>query len=137
MVFKISLVLFIALVCIQPGKSNVLDYINLSEDQVKREQPCENWDEESEEKNKCLEELCVGNERTFECRVLKCKTRFPISGLTKHSKEDMSRLRCMKRVCFSNATQSVCQSLQKCEDEKKGALGKASYIICITKLFIK
>ena len=136
MVFKISLVLFIALVCIQPGKSNVLDYINLSEDQVKREQPCENWDEESEEKNKCLEELCVGNERTFECRVLKCKTRFPISELTNNLKQNMSRLRCIKRVCSSNATQSVCQNLKKCASEKKGPLGKAAYIICISKLFL-
>lgn len=134
---KIYFILFIALFSIQSGRSNVIDYLSLSEEQVKREEPCENWDEGSEEKDKCLEDLCVGNERTFECRVLKCATRFPISGLTNHSKQDMSRLRCMKRVCFSNATQSVCQNLQKCESEKIGALGKAAYIICISKLFIK
>merc|ERR1711909_231067 len=118
------------------GKCNVLDYLSLSEEQEKREQICDNLEEGSEEEDNCLEEFCVGNEKRFECQALKCKTRFPISELTNNLKQNMSRLRCIKRVCSSNATQSVCQNLKKCASEKKGPLGKAAYIICISKLFL-
>merc|ERR1719189_1944196 len=128
---QIFLGLSIALAGIKSSKCNVIDYLDLTEP----ENLCDNWVEGSDKKDKCLEELCISNPKTFECQALKCKLRFPISELTNNLKQNMSRLRCIKRVCSSNRSEVVCQNLRKCDSEEKGPLGKAAYIICISKLF--
>merc|ERR1719351_190722 len=114
---KTLLIFFLTLFCIDFGQCNVIDYLN----------------EEEKEKDKCLEELCLGNDNRFECKALKCKLRFPISIESNNLKQNMSRLRCIKRVCSSNEEEVICQNLRKCNSEKKGPLGKAAYIICVTK----
>merc|ERR1712156_920041 len=120
MVTKVYLMISLTLLSVQLGRSNVIDFLNA----------------EAEEKDECLEELCAGNEKRFECQALKCKLRFPISLQTNNLKQNMSRLRCVKRVCSSNKSEAICQNLEKCDSTKKEPLGEAKYIICITKLFL-
>lgn len=134
MMSKTFLIFLLTLFCIDFGQCNVIDYLN--EEEKEKEILCENWDEGSEEKDECLEELCLGNDNRFECKALKCKLRFPISIESNNLKQNISRLRCIKRVCSSNEEQVICQNLRKCNSEKKGPLGKAAYIICVTKLFV-
>merc|ERR1711992_84853 len=134
MVTKVYLMISLTLLSMQLGRSNVIDFLNAEEQE--KEKPCENLEEGSEEKDKCLEELCSGNENRFECQALKCKLRFPISLQSNNLKQNMSRLRCVKRVCSSNKSEAICQNLEKCDSNKKEPLGEAKYIICITKLFL-
>ena len=85
-----------------------------------------------EDKEKCLLELCNAEQpEKFECRALGCKLKFPGKGVDNKKKI----LRCVKNVCKSSVGHSVCTGISECEDLRSKELGRAKYIICITKLF--
>ena len=85
-----------------------------------------------EDKEKCLLELCNAEQpEKFECRALGCKLKFPGKGVDNKKKI----LRCVKNVCKSSLGHSVCSGISECEDLRSKELGRAKYIICITKLF--
>merc|ERR1711963_134230 len=117
---KLFIILHVVLFFVRFGNGNVIDYLN----------------EDEEAKDKCLEELCVGNEDRFECQALKCKIRFPTGLLSNNLKQNEKRLRCMERVCSSHESEVICRKIEKCASEKKGPLGKTLYKVCIVKVLL-
>ena len=133
MVFTKTLPLILATFFIPRIECNVVDYLEVEESEI----ICANISDGSEEKDKCLEEACLENSSTFECQALRCKLRFPISELGNNLKQNMDRLRCVKRVCKNNASHNFCQNLKACDSTRKGPLGKTKFIVCAANLFAK
>ena len=79
----------------------------------------------------CFSQLCTYVTGLFECKVLQCKNKFP----GKNEGQKKSMVRCVKGVCGSRPSQSLCQGIQKCEGLKKGSKEEKEYKGCITKLF--
>ena len=82
-------------------------------------------------KEQCLQHNCLGQPFLFECQALKCKAQFPGTELIDKAK----RLRCIKRKCVLHQSHAVCQQMRVCDAMKELPLGKARFIVCITKLF--
>ena len=82
-------------------------------------------------KDHCFSQLCNYVPGLFECKVLQCKNKFPRK--TDAQKESM--VRCVKGVCGSRPSQSLCQGIRKCEGLKKGIKEERDHKVCIAKLF--
>ena len=82
-------------------------------------------------KDHCFSHLCNFVPSLFECKVLQCKRKFP----GKSDAKKKSLVRCVKGVCASRSSQSLCQSIWKCEGLRKGIPVETEYESCISKLF--
>ena len=79
----------------------------------------------------CFAQLCNYVPGLFQCKVLQCKKKFPRKNDT-HKK---SMVRCVKGVCGSRPSESLCQGIRKCERLKKGIKEEREYSACVVTLF--
>ena len=79
----------------------------------------------------CYAQLCNYVPGLFECKVLQCKKKFP----GKNEAHKKSMVRCVKGVCGSRPSQSLCQGIQNCERMKNGLKEEKEYSACIVQLF--
>ena len=83
-------------------------------------------------KDQCMSQLCSFVPSLVECRVLRCKKRFP----GKNDKQIRSILRCIKSLCTFKSSLSFCQDIQKCESIKRETTkDETEFKTCIAKLF--
>lgn len=84
-------------------------------------------------KEQCLKFNCARQTSLFECQAITCKEKFPNPTL----EHKAFRLRCVKKICKTHPTHDACQGLKKCAKLKEQPLGRARFIVCISKLFPK
>ena len=82
-------------------------------------------------KDHCFSHLCSFVPALFECKVLQCKKKFP--GRSEAKKKSL--VRCVKGVCATKSSQSLCQGIRKCEELRKGLPVETELEACIANLF--
>ena len=84
-------------------------------------------------KEQCLKFNCATRSSLFECQALTCKEKFPNPTL----EHKAFRLKCVKKICKTHQTHDACTGLENCAKLKEQLLGRARFIVCISKLFPK
>lgn len=87
----------------------------------------------NEIKEQCLIFNCASQSFLFECKALSCKQNFPNATL----EHKAFRLRCIKQICPGHQSHAVCTGLEECAKLKDQPLGRAKFILCISRLFPK
>ena len=87
-------------------------------------------------KEQCVKRNCVGKQSLFECQAMECKLKFP-STEEGDLANKLKRLRCINNICKSNPTHLACQGIENCKKLRDQPLGRAKFVVCITKLFPK
>ena len=88
-------------------------------------------------KEQCIQSNCRSQPTLFECKALECKLKFPTNSENQKLKNKLQRLRCIKNLCVSNSSHLACKGIETCSALKNQVLGKAKFIVCISKLFPK